>query len=278
MRTDFVFQAALRLLGFDGGKVVRHVPRKLTSPSLPSWLMENGPKELELLFRAIVYHPAAPILIADNDRNTREASAGAGKLLGLPREKIIGRQMDDFAPPDFKPQISQLWQAFLERGEQEGTLRLVGSDGSSARSGIHGQRECVAGTPCPGAARQERIRGNRATIAGRHSVMGAGLCALLTGYGGTCWPPGIRERSAFTAIRADEAIGQHVSFLYPGEDTLRGSSCRKNLTRTAAEGHMGTEGWQIQKGRVAILGQRHYHGAQRRKRGIAGLCQSSARL
>ena len=49
------------------------------------WLRDNGPKELELLFRAIVYHPAVPILIADNDRNYRDASAGAGKLLGLPR-------------------------------------------------------------------------------------------------------------------------------------------------------------------------------------------------
>src|SRR5579864_5836336 len=94
------------------------------------WLVENGPKELELLFRAIVYQPAAPILIADNDRNYRDASAGAGKLLGLPRDKIIGRRMDDFAAPSFKPQISQLWRAFLEQGEQEGSLQLVGPDGN----------------------------------------------------------------------------------------------------------------------------------------------------
>src|SRR6266436_6549229 len=95
-----------------------------------SWLVENGPKELELLFRAIVYHPSAPILIADNDGSYRDASAGAGKLLGLPREEIIGRQLDDFAVPGFKPQVSQLWRAFLEQGEQEGILQLVGPDGT----------------------------------------------------------------------------------------------------------------------------------------------------
>ena len=58
-----------------------------------------------------------------------DASSGAGKLLGVPRDEIIGRSLDDFADPSFKPQITELWQAFLERGKQEGTLNLVGPDG-----------------------------------------------------------------------------------------------------------------------------------------------------
>jgi formate hydrogenlyase transcriptional activator len=73
-----------------------------------SWLVDNGPKELELLFRAIIYHPATPILITDSDRNYREASAGAGKLLGVPRAKIIGRQLDDFTP------LRRLYSASLQ--------------------------------------------------------------------------------------------------------------------------------------------------------------------
>jgi formate hydrogenlyase transcriptional activator len=85
-----------------------------TAPSPTArWLLENGPRELELLLRAIVYHPSFPILIADNNGNYREASVGASKLLGVPREKIIGRQIDDFAQSGFKPQVSQLWRAFL---------------------------------------------------------------------------------------------------------------------------------------------------------------------
>src|SRR5665213_756878 len=94
------------------------------------WLAENGPKALELLFRAIVCHSFAPILLADNDRHSLEASVGASKLLGLPREKIIGRSLDDFAEPSFKPVISERWRSFLEEGEQQGTLQLVGPDGS----------------------------------------------------------------------------------------------------------------------------------------------------
>src|SRR5580700_8412426 len=92
------------------------------------WLAENGPRELELLFRAIVYHPSAPILVTDNDGNTSEASIGAANLLGLPREEIIGRPVDDFTPPGCKPEISQLWKALQDRGEMEGTLHLVGPD------------------------------------------------------------------------------------------------------------------------------------------------------
>lgn len=49
------------------------------------WLAEHGPRELESLFRAIVYYPSAPILIADNNGQSQYVSTGAGRLLGLPR-------------------------------------------------------------------------------------------------------------------------------------------------------------------------------------------------
>ena len=100
-----------------------------SQPQAAGWLAENGPKELEELFRSVVFHPSVPILLADNDRHNLEASIGAGKLLGLPREKIIGRSLDDFAEPSFKPVISERWGAFLKEGEQHGTLQLKGPDG-----------------------------------------------------------------------------------------------------------------------------------------------------
>src|SRR5580704_10179757 len=102
-----------------------------SQPRAAGWLVDNGPKELELLFRAIVFHPSAPILLTDNDRRYRDASVGAGKLLGLPREKIIGRSLDDFAVPEIRPAISDRWRAFLEDGEQAGTLQLLGPDGKT---------------------------------------------------------------------------------------------------------------------------------------------------
>src|ERR1700693_3213841 len=100
-----------------------------SQPPSGQWLLDSGLKQLELLFRALVYQPAEPILIADNDRNYLDASCGAGKLFGLSRDRIIGRRIDDFAEPSFRPQIEQLWRAFLKKGEQRGTFRLVGSGG-----------------------------------------------------------------------------------------------------------------------------------------------------
>lgn len=99
-------------------------------PQSIAWLTENGPKELELLFRAIAFHASVPLLLADNDRHYREVSVGASKLLGLPREKIGGRSLDDFVIPEAKPVISERWRAFLEQGEQVGTLPLMGPDGT----------------------------------------------------------------------------------------------------------------------------------------------------
>src|SRR5450631_4085398 len=97
--------------------------------STAGWLLETGLKELELLFRSILYYPSNPILLTGNDRDCVDASFGACKLLGLSRDKIIGRRIDDFTELSFRPQMDRLWRDFLERGEQEGTFRLAAPDG-----------------------------------------------------------------------------------------------------------------------------------------------------
>ena len=149
------------------------------------WLLENGPRELELLFRAIVYHPSVPILIADNDRNYRDASTGAGRLLGLPRDKIIGQKMDDFADPRLQiPGFRSFGGPFWGRASRKVTLRLAGPDGTlwdveySAKGNVLPVRHLLVlrdktasrrvGHPCRGRQRSD-------------PVMGAGLCAVLVG-------------------------------------------------------------------------------------------------
>src|SRR5438477_1358921 len=91
----------------DGGKAVHVMSALSAKAAAAGWLEENGARELELLLRVVVYHPSNPVFITDDEGNSRDASVGLGKLLGLSREEIIGRPVDDFAAPGNQPQVSQ---------------------------------------------------------------------------------------------------------------------------------------------------------------------------
>src|SRR5271170_4001739 len=224
------------------------MPSSALLPQTSTWLAENGPKELELLFRAIVYHPSAPILITDNDRYYRDASSGAGRLLGLPREKIIGRSLDDFVEPSFKPQVSGLWQEFLELGEQKGTLRLLAPDGSpreveyTAKGNVLPVRHLLV----------LRDKNVQAETEAEALAAGAKIPAWVQDYAlflmdiegrVVAWYSGAERLYGYTS---EEVIGEHVALLYPSEDTLP-VRLREELNRSAAQGHFGNEGWCSKK-------------------------------
>jgi PAS domain S-box-containing protein len=219
----------------DGAKEGRMMA---SQPQTASWLVEHGPKELELLLRAIVFQPSAPILVADDERCSRDASVGAGQLLGLPRDKIIGRSLDDFADPNFKPVIPERWSAFLKDGEQEGTLQLAGADG------VRREVEYTAkGNVLP--VRHLLVLRDKSTNApaGVPSWVQDYALFLLDADGIVVAWYGGAER--IYGYKSDEAIGQHGSFLYPDENAL--SKLQEKLKRAATEGHVGSEGWHVKK-------------------------------
>lgn len=217
------------------------------SPAV-DWLVENGPRELERLFRAIVHHPSAPILIADNDRHYQDANAGAGRLFGVSREEIIGRRIDDFADGVFKAQLSQLWPKFLETGEQDGAFRLVRPDGTlreveyAARGNVLPVRHVLVLHRKTAKVRAEGRTETRA-IPSASWIQDYALF-LLDGDGRiVAWYAGAERIYGY---KAGEAIGRHVSVLYPPEEAAR-LNFEEKLKRAAAEGHVGDEGWHLRK-------------------------------
>ncbi len=231
-----------RVDGSKGGNAI--APQTLTA----SWLLANGPKELELLFRAIVYHPSAPILLADDERRSRDVSAGASKLLGLPRERIIGRSLDDFAEPSFRPVISDLWRAFLDEGQQEGTLQLVGADGSprdveySAKGNVLPVRHVLVLRP---KTADTAAGGLEDGDAGRRVpgwVQDYALFLLDVEGRVAAWYAGAERIYGYKSL---EVMGRHVSLFFPEEDAL--PTLQERLKRVAGEGHAGTEGWHVRK-------------------------------
>jgi formate hydrogenlyase transcriptional activator len=213
-----------------------------------SWLVENGPRELELLFHVIVYHRATPILVADNDGHCRQASAGASKLLGLPREKIIGRKMDDFAEPSFRPRIPDLWRAFLETGEQEGKVRLTRPDGS-LREVTYTAKESVLPVRHvmflheKASASATQPAGDTGEDQVPASVEDYALFLMDVDGWILTWYAGAEHIYGY---KAEEVIGRNLSFLYPIEDNSK-TIMQEVLNRSATSGYFASEGWRKKK-------------------------------
>ncbi len=209
-----------------------------------SSMLANGPAELELLFRAVVYQPGAPVLIVDNDGNSHDASGGAARLLGLPREKLIGSKIGQFVHEGSKAQLSEAWRAFLARGEEDVTVQLADPAGNprevelSVKANVLPVRHVVAlKTPATAAKEQPPTW-----------VQDYALSLLDAEGTIVAWYAGAERIYGYTA---SQVIGKDVSTLYADEvarDTgMVHAQLQEELSRAAAGGHFGTENWRIKK-------------------------------
>ncbi len=213
-------------------------------PPLSHWLEENGPRELQALFRAVVFHPASPILIADDDRNYQEASVGAGRLLGLQREKIIGRRLDEFLAPSVSPLFPDRWQQFLKDGDQVGTLQLLRSDGTAydveyrARGNVLPVRHLLLLKDKPPSSEIATAAEETPNWTQDYAL------SLLDADGRVAaWYGGAKRMYGY---EAQEVLGVDLAFFYPPEDRLLVHMERK-LLRAAREGHSANESWHSRK-------------------------------
>ena len=226
--------------------------RTLSKQERSPWLAQHGPKEIELLLRVVLFHPSAPVLLADNDRRYLEASFGASKLLGNPREKLIGCKLDDFVEPTFKPVIAERWRSFLDKGEQDGTLPLMAPDGGprtvdySPKGNLLPLRHLLV-------LREKSARAaeaQAATVDQRTPkcavpawVRDYALFLLDSDETIVAWYAGAERIYGYTSA---EAVGRPLSFLLPDVDILR-VKVREELRHASGEGHVGTEGWHKRK-------------------------------
>ena len=69
-----------------------------------------------------------PMLIADDQRRWVTGNTAACDLLGIPREEIPWRTMDDFTPQSERKRLEEQWRAFLASGAAEGWYQLYVPD------------------------------------------------------------------------------------------------------------------------------------------------------
>ena len=223
----------------------------MVSHSMPqrkaNGLFESGPQQLELLLRAVLYHSSQPILIADDDRHCLDASFGAGKLLGLSRNQIIAHRIDQFVEPSFQPQMERLWQAFLERGGQDGTLPLVVSGGTAREVGYvaSGRVLPVRHLLVLHDRTKRKQTGEPVRVADRVPSWVKDSALLLLDADGrvAAWYSGAERIYGY---KSEEAIGQQLFFFYPSEGT-QGAGLQEELARAAAAGRFGSESWHQRK-------------------------------
>jgi two-component system cell cycle sensor histidine kinase/response regulator CckA len=85
-------------------------------------------REEERKFHAVFEGALDALLLANTDRVYVDANPAACELLGVSREEIVGRRVEDFsdgAPDD----VVAGWDAFLSAGRQEGEFTLARPDG-----------------------------------------------------------------------------------------------------------------------------------------------------
>lgn len=88
---------------------------------------KSGPQAAVLL-RTAFERSQHPMLIADDQRRWVTGNTAACDLLGIPREEIPWRTMDDFTPQNERKRLEEQWRAFLASGAAEGWYQLYVPD------------------------------------------------------------------------------------------------------------------------------------------------------
>ena len=98
----------------------------LAPPVAPSAAAIDG-RTLATAFR----DTSRAVLIADDDRRYINVNSAACRLLGTTPEELIGKRIDDFAPPELRPGLDAAWSEFLSVGTQSAPFTIIRTDGAA---------------------------------------------------------------------------------------------------------------------------------------------------
>ena len=170
------------------------------------WLVDEGLKELALLFRAVLSHQSEPILIADLGGHCLDASSGAAQLLGAPVSKLIGERIVDLLAPH------KLHHTTIQHTTNSDVLpgrHVLALNDKSVEKSTNSDSKDYAFFSLDAEGR------------------------IATWYSGA-------ER--IYGYKSADIIGQHISCLH-SEDDDAPVDPSKELKRIAIEGHLGNESW-----------------------------------
>src|SRR4051812_9894632 len=75
-----------------------------------------------------------PTLMLDDERRYVDVNDAACSFLGLSRDEVLRRKVDDFLVPDVRSTLGDSWPKFLASGRHAGFFELVLPDGSVRRT------------------------------------------------------------------------------------------------------------------------------------------------
>ena len=158
-----------------------------------------------------------PMLIADDHRRWATGNAAASDLLGIAREEIPWRQMDDFTPPSEREKLEELWEAFLTSGAAEGWYQLSVPDRGvvpvefSATANVLPSRHLAVFIPPDEAATEVAERAETSTAAWTPVTAEESSRLQLTG----------REREIMTLVAAGLRNDEMAERLFLSPETVK---------------------------------------------------------
>jgi len=91
---------------------------------------DGAPADSEAALAGVFADTPIATLIADDDRRYLSGNAAACDVLGLDQDQLRGKRIDDFAVPEVRGQLDELWDAFMRAGTQTADFDLMLADGT----------------------------------------------------------------------------------------------------------------------------------------------------